>query len=58
MNFRKSITLILGVIMFFIFSGTDRFFKKGGTPAALAEVDKIDSDYVKSHYIVTGSKMY
>lgn len=28
----------------------NRFFKQGGTAAVLAEIDKIDSDHVKSHY--------
>jgi hypothetical protein len=31
-------------------SRVNRFFKKGGTPAVLAEMDKIDSDHTKSHY--------
>lgn len=57
MNFRKSITLILGV-MFFIFLRRTGSLKKVVTPAVLDEVDKVDSDYVKSHNIVTRSKMY
>ncbi|HNP06338.1 MAG TPA: hypothetical protein PKN99_01870 [Cyclobacteriaceae bacterium] len=31
-------------------SRVDRFFKKGGPPAVLSEIDRLASNYVKSHY--------
>jgi hypothetical protein len=31
-------------------SRVNRFFKKGGVPAVLQEIDAIESDYIKSHY--------
>jgi hypothetical protein len=31
-------------------SRVNRFFKQGGTNAVLSEIDKIESDHVKSHY--------
>lgn len=31
-------------------SRVDRFFKKGGAPAVVAEIENLESNYVKSHY--------